>query len=233
MTENPVPNILSTLRSEQATSPALIWYGPGSERVELSGKVLDNWVAKTSNYLTEELDAEPGTIVQLDLPAHWKTLVWALAVWQSGCTLALSAVPRVDVRVTAENPEPQGAELVAAVALPALAMAWPGALPAGTSDYSAEVRSFADTWAGPLYRSEPAQPVAGDAGVLGFGLDAGEAPETGRQVVLLPAEAGTAGILAKALSVWAGGGAVVLTGDGVEPTERMLQAERVTARLEA
>ena len=57
----PAANLMSALRSGHSTSPRLTWYGPDSERVELSGRVLDNWVAKTSNLLQDELDAEPGT----------------------------------------------------------------------------------------------------------------------------------------------------------------------------
>ena len=48
--------------------PRLTWYGAGGERIELSGAVLANWVAKTTNLLVEEFDAGPGTRVVLDLP---------------------------------------------------------------------------------------------------------------------------------------------------------------------
>ena len=235
MTVNPVPSILNTLRTEQATSPALIWYGPDSERVELSGKVLDNWAAKTSNYLAEELDAEPGTTVELDLPVHWKTLVWALGAWQAGCPIALSATAGAPVRATAADTEPRAAgELVSAVALPALAMSWPDALPAGTGDYAAEVRAFADTWTGPDYRDEPADAIAGTAAEPGIPFsDLTGAATVDGQTVLAPAEAGTQRILGAALAVWARGGTLVLTGNGVEASERMLAAEKVTARLGA
>ncbi|MER2135110.1 MAG: TIGR03089 family protein [Arthrobacter sp.] len=235
MTVNPVPSILNTLRTEQATSPALIWYGPDSERVELSGKVLDNWAAKTSNYLAEELDAEPGTTVELDLPVHWKTLVWALGAWQAGCPVSLSAAAGAPVRATASDPQPRRAgELVAAVALPALAMSWPDALPGGTSDYAAEVRAFADTWTGPDYRDEPAEAVAGTAAEPGIEFSAlTEAATVEGHTVLAPAEAGTQRILGTALVVWARGGTLVLTGNGVAASERMLAAEKVTARLGA
>ena len=237
MTLNPVPRILNTLRTEQATSPALIWYGPDSERVELSGKVLDNWAAKTSNFLAEELDAEPGTTVELDLPAHWKTLVWALGAWRAGCPLALSADSGAQVRATADKPEPRSrGEIVAAVALPALAMSWPGGLPGGTSDYAAEVRSFADTWTGPVYDDEPALALAGSPGAEGTAFSAlpgVDRDAAGALVMLAPAEAGLARILGTALAVWSAGGTLVLTGAGVQATERMLAAERVTARLGA
>lgn len=235
MTENPVPSILSTLRTEQATSPALIWYGPEGERVELSGRVLDNWVAKTSNFLTEELDAEPGTTVELDLPVHWKSLVWALAAWQTGCTLSLSAGIPADVRATAAEVHPRfPGELVASVALPALAMAWPGDLPAGTIDYTAEVRSFADTYAGPE-ASGPDAALASAPGEDAVPFSAViRRPEDGApQILLAPAAAGMAKVLGAALGVWAAGGTLVLTGEGVEASEQTLAAEKVTARLGA
>ena len=55
----PASELMTSLRSGHATSPRLTWYGPDSERVELSGRVLDNWVAKTSNLLQDELDDRP------------------------------------------------------------------------------------------------------------------------------------------------------------------------------
>ena len=80
----PAIDLMTALRSGHSTSPRLTWYGPDAERVELSGRVLDNWVAKTSNLLQDELDAEPGMRLRLDLPAHWKSVIWALAAWQLG-----------------------------------------------------------------------------------------------------------------------------------------------------
>ena len=35
---------------------------------ELSGRVLENWVAKTANLLVEELDAAPGSTIALRAP---------------------------------------------------------------------------------------------------------------------------------------------------------------------
>src|SRR6187549_3516723 len=54
------------------------------ERVELSARVLANWVAKAANLLQDDLDLGPGAVVVLDLPPHWRTLYWALAVWSVG-----------------------------------------------------------------------------------------------------------------------------------------------------
>lgn len=80
---------LLTLLSRDGGQPRLTWYGADGERIELSGAVLVNWVTKTTNLLVEEFDAEPGTSVATDLPPHWRTLVWALAVWRAGAELRL------------------------------------------------------------------------------------------------------------------------------------------------
>ncbi len=80
------PRLFDALRTLDPTAPRLTWYGPDAERVELSGRVLENWVAKTANFLADELDAEPGTVVAVDVPVHWRSLVWLLATWAVGAT---------------------------------------------------------------------------------------------------------------------------------------------------
>lgn len=149
----PAANLMTTLRSGHSTSPRLTWYGPDSERVELSGRVLDNWVAKTSNLLQDELDAEPGKAIRLDLPAHWKSFVWALAAWQLGMEVVFDGTT-ADLLVTDTPDDGAGAgfEAVVAVPLAALAMRWPGDLPPGVVDYAAEVRSHGDVF---MAHSEP------------------------------------------------------------------------------
>lgn len=155
---NTPTQLLHALRSNNPTSPRLTWYGPDSERVEFSGRVLENWVAKTANYLVDELDAEPGTVIALDLPLHWRSLVWMLATWAVGATAvtadgagAFSA--GADIIATASpaavHSQLSGAKgdpLVVAVALPALQMRWMGELPPRTLDYSGDVRSHADVF---------------------------------------------------------------------------------------
>ena len=56
----------------------------GGERIELSARVLANWVAKAANLLQDDLAVGPGSVVVLDLPPHWRTLYWALAAWSVG-----------------------------------------------------------------------------------------------------------------------------------------------------
>ncbi|WAP51210.1 TIGR03089 family protein [Arthrobacter sp. ATA002] len=247
-----VPTILSTLRTRQATSPALIWYGPGPERIELSGKVLDNWVAKTSNLLVDELDAEPGIRLRLDLPAHWKTLVWALAAWQTGCTVLVGQTHRdaagaadasaaagggADVTVTASQEVLDTADgTVVAVAQGALELRWSGELPAAAVDYAAEVRSYADTYlageeAGPGFTALHSA-LGQDGLTLTYAQLAESAGGGTQQTLLIPAGKDLPDVLAASLRTWAAGGTVVLAAPEVEISERLLAAEKVTARLE-
>ena len=70
---------------EQLPDPArpfLTYYDDATgERVELSGVTTANWVAKTSNFLVDDLEAEPGTRIRLGLPSHWLRFVWVLSCW--------------------------------------------------------------------------------------------------------------------------------------------------------
>ena len=51
---------------DRPTSPLVTYYDLASgERVELSGVTTANWVAKTANFLIDELDAEVGTRVRV------------------------------------------------------------------------------------------------------------------------------------------------------------------------
>src|SRR5690606_15233983 len=127
-----VPALLRRLLTADAGIPRLTWYGPDGERVELSGRWLDNWVAKTANFLVDELDAGPGSRVVVALPGHWRTVTWLLATWSTGACAVVAppdpdagSLPVGDV-VVAADPAVLRAALDAkasavAVALPALA----------------------------------------------------------------------------------------------------------------
>ncbi|WP_336706417.1 TIGR03089 family protein [Oerskovia sp. USHLN155] len=151
---------LQRLITRDPGRPRLTWYGDDGERVELSGAVLHNWVNKTVNLLVEEFDAAPGTRVLLDLPPHWRAVVWALATWRTGATLVLPpttegsavvgqeqdrGVADVEVVVTSHPTSWTGtsAQLVA-VPLPALARRFDGDLPPGTIDAGSAVMTYGD-----------------------------------------------------------------------------------------
>lgn len=226
----PVTDLMATLRSGNSTAPRLTWYGPDSERVELSGRVLDNWVAKTSNLLQDELDAVPGMRLRLGLPAHWKSMVWALAAWQLGLQTVFDE-GAADYLATAD-PEAveENYDAVIAVALPALAMRWPGELAAGCLDYAAEVRSHGDVF---MPHAEP--DPAGCAIVAGDGrrhshkdlLDSFAVPHEEGVRLHVPAGNGLEEALSNALGAWQHDGSVVMTHPDVELTDKLLTAERI------
>ncbi|WP_109474209.1 TIGR03089 family protein [Ornithinimicrobium cavernae] len=143
---------LTDLVREDPTRPAITYYddSPGpthGERIEISRRVLDNWVAKAANALQEGLDVQRGSVVLLDLPSpHWRTCYWALAVWAVGATLTLDPHEGADVLVTTDpdSPTAEDADEVVAVTLAALAREYAGDLRSGVMDEAKEVSSFGD-----------------------------------------------------------------------------------------
>ncbi|EYR64760.1 hypothetical protein N866_05120 [Actinotalea ferrariae CF5-4] len=155
-----LPALLGALTRDPGR-PRLTWYGPEGERVELSGHVLDNWVTKSTNLLVEEFEVGPRSAVVLDLPPHWRAVVWAFAIWRSGaCVIPVTraaddAAPERPgaggglaadraVVVTDRPQEWSGARDVVAVALPALARRYDGDLPVGAMDASSAVMTYGD-----------------------------------------------------------------------------------------
>ncbi len=137
------------------------------ERVELSVKTFDNWVAKTANLLVDGLGAVPPARVALALPGHWQTAVWLFACWSAG----LTAVP------VGDGPIPGDADMVAAgsgrlaeatatgaevvgLSLHALGAPLPD-VPPGVTDYAVEVRAYGDRFAGRLDPAAPAVELDG------------------------------------------------------------------------
>jgi uncharacterized protein (TIGR03089 family) len=244
-------DLLRALQPEPGR-PRLTWYGPDGERVELSGAVLENWVAKTANLLVEELDAGPGTRVVLDLPPHWRAVPWALAVWRVGAVAVLpgSRPTEPDVVVTDRPAPPSGHEAVVGVALGALARRFDGELPSGAIDAAAAVMTYADVlgWA-PDVDPGAAALVLGDGRTvthrdLGTWAAGATASAPGARV-LVPAEVGrsrpdaVAHLLRVTWDALAAAGSVVLldptTSDEMSRDEarlaRLVAGERVTARI--
>jgi len=84
--------------------PFLTWYDDArGQRVELSFKTFDNWVAKVANLLVDEFGAAPGDRVAAVLVDHWQTAVVLAACWRAG------------VGVVAVEPGAGGAALAAAL----------------------------------------------------------------------------------------------------------------------
>jgi uncharacterized protein (TIGR03089 family) len=171
--------------------------------------------------------------VHLDLPPHWRALVWALATWRCGACVVVGDAADVDVVVTDRPADaPTGAQVVA-VALPALARSFGAPLPADAVDGSA-VLSYGDvvTWAPATDASSLALATPG-VSVVHAALLADPLPGTAR--VALPAD-DLATVLRTALATWAADGSVVLVEAGTASVlradharrERVLGPEQIT-----
>ncbi|WP_026550084.1 TIGR03089 family protein [Arthrobacter sp. Br18] len=255
MPQHPNPTEqLDFLRTVASSSPRLIWYGTDG-RVELSGRVFDNWVAKTANFLVDELDAGRGTRVALNLPTHWKTLVWAYASWQAGAVVVLPESPdspdsgdrNSDVVVTSSaRSAVESPRVLVPVALGALALRWPGDLPRGAVDYAAEVRSHGDVFmqesapepgsvlvevGGAVGEATTGEPVPRRLSFSDLSKGFGDGVGPG-SVALLESGSTVLRSLEAAASVWAAGGTLILVDPDVPVTDQLLTGERVTARLD-
>ncbi|GAA4637070.1 TIGR03089 family protein [Actinoallomurus vinaceus] len=135
--------------------PLVTFYDDATgERVELSVKTFDNWVAKTANLLVDGLGAVPSGRVVLALPGHWQTAVWLFACWSAGLTavpVGDGAIPG-DADIVAAGPSrlAEAADTAAdVVGLSLHALGAPLAdCPPGVTDYAVEVRAYGDRFPG-------------------------------------------------------------------------------------
>lgn len=232
-----LPKLLAHLGAgPAATAPRLTHYD-GPERIELSGRVLTNWVAKAANLLLEEADAEPGLKVRLDLPpAHWRAAYWALATWSVGGIVCLrGSGQRADVVVT-DSPESLGRDpgpVVVAVTLAALARTFDGPLAAAALDEAAILATYGD------HLDVPQEPQPDDVAVLAGGrsrtfADLVPAPGDRPERVLLLAPRDQDGALQTLLAAWSGdGSAVVVRAQPGSPASSPVVEGAVTERLVA
>lgn len=202
------------------------------ERVELSAKVLANWVAKAANLLQDEFEVGPGVAVALDLPAHWRTLYWAWATWSVGGCVSIGPAhdPHAGVLVTSRwdaGPAGESAPPLIVVTLPALARRSPAPLPEGALDEAADLASWPDTctpWEEPA-DDDPALWHRGER--TAYGQLVRDHP--GGRVHLV--DPPPLDLLRASVDVWAARGSLVLTRgrpDGATLAAREA-AERVTA----
>lgn len=224
--------VLAGMMRADAACPRITFYDdtPGAtagERIELSARVLSNWVNKAANALQEEWDVEPGSTVRLALPAHWRGLYWALAVWSVGGCAVLDDATDVDVTV-ADDPVALGAGRPGVlVTLAALARSATVPVPAGSLDEAAELSTYADqfTPTQPDPR-DPALHAGGEVTAYGSVVPRASWP-AGVRVHTTSADLQQ--LLRDALAAWALDGSVVLSrGPGPDVLPGRLQSEGVT-----
>jgi uncharacterized protein (TIGR03089 family) len=213
-----VPRLLHLLQAEP--QPRLTWVSRDGDRVELSGRVLVNWVAKTAGLLQDECDLQPDGVLRTALGPSWRAPVLWLAAWHLGARVTAhgpdgppdGADRDADVWVVPDGaPAPAGDAVVVVVAPATLATrSGDGRVASdGWVDYAAEVRQHPDSL-------PPGEPWTGAAA----------APRgAGGARVLLGHGAGPEELLA----VWADGGSVVwhdgLTADALD---RLAEQEHAT-----
>jgi uncharacterized protein (TIGR03089 family) len=170
--------------------------------------------------------------------------VWALAAWRCGAgVVAGSPAGGADVVVTHRPAEHRGAGQLVAVALPALARAFDGELPAGAVDAAGAVMTYGDVigWAPPTDPGAPAlrtgEDVVAHADLVTWALAGAPAGPRALVEVADDGPGAAVALLRAALGAWAADGSVVvlappvvaeLTRDAAR-RERLLAGERVTA----
>ncbi len=241
----PTPgDVLATMLRSDATRPRLTFYddAPGptrGERIELSAKVLGNWVNKAGNVLQDELDVGAGTLVVVAMPVHWRSVYWALAAWSVGALVVLpldsaaaaAAGCRADVLVT-DDPQLAGSTSGRGVlvSLPMLARSHPDA-PPDVFDEARELASFGDVldvW-DPPDAAAPALGTAADGEHTAYGnvvpeRDWGHSPRVHLSGTLEQ-------VLRDALAAWALDGSVVIVRDPECDQTARLASEAVTLDL--
>ena len=207
-------------RVDRPTSPLVTYYDLDTgERVELSGVTTANWVAKTANFLIDELDAEIGTRVRIGLPTHWLRVVWLLSAWQVG-----GVVVERDARVAVTGPDlaADEPERVASALLP-FGVRFPQP-PEGFWDIGAEVPGHPDIYLG-LSFPTPDDATVDLPDLIVTHADLVATPPDSRRLVLTEGDvARDAQLLVAACR---GGGSLVLCrGGGTDDVERVAVQEQ-------
>ena len=123
------------LRTDPGRPLVTAYDGETGERTELSVTTYANWVSKTANLFTEELDLVAGSTVLLDLPAHWLVPVFLGAAWTAGVSATTEADVPHDLHVCGPDLPVQPAAPVLACALLPFAVRFPEPLPGEVLDY--------------------------------------------------------------------------------------------------
>ena len=95
------PDLLASQIPSKADKdrPWLVWYGPGGERVELTGHVAAMWVCKAAGLLEEQ--TWPGSAVHVGGATHWRTVLWCAGAWWAGREVVLGRAGTVSRAVDA------------------------------------------------------------------------------------------------------------------------------------
>lgn len=234
--------VLEAMLRSDAARPRLTYYDDAAgERLDLSAKVLTNWVNKAANALQEHFDAGVGSRVHLDLPTHWRALYWALAAWSVGAEVTTNsgAAGRdadtfslgPDTILVTDRPAAaarfSGESVVVTLAM--LARGNPDT-PVGAMDEARELATFGDQFQG-WHTPEPDAPALADEAAdppirLGYASVVPQRDWPTRSRVLVTGTLPT--VLLDVLGTWAVDGSVVLTAADTELGAARSAAEGIT-----
>ncbi|MEZ0093466.1 TIGR03089 family protein [Streptacidiphilus sp. EB129] len=244
--ETPADLLRSALAADPAR-PLITYYDDATgERVELSVKTFDNWVAKTANLLQDDLAAGPDDRAALLLPAHWQTAIWLFACWSVGLTVYPGGDP-AEASLVVSGPDTLTDALACpgervALALRPLGGRFPE-LPAGFLDYAAEVPAQGDRFVpyAPVDPERPALVIDGEqlsgARTVSLAIEQAEALELGPgdRVLSTLSFDDWSGLGGGLLVPIAAGASVVLCRNSEKLDEALMEqriaAERVTRRI--
>ncbi|MEP7194563.1 MAG: TIGR03089 family protein [Actinomycetota bacterium] len=240
--QTPASVLAEILRSDPAR-PRVTFYedtaGPTrGERIELSGKVLANWISKAGNALQDEYDLGPGSVVRLALPPHWRALYWAVAVWSVGGTVDCVGGPAIELLIcddpagTAATSGPYEGDIVL-VTLAALARTHEGPVPARAMDEARELATYGDHFTAAATPSPDDLALITPRARMAYRSVVPQADWPANTRVSLAGD--LAQVLESTLAAWAVDGSVVLARDGLHAggglqPERLV-SERVTLNL--
>src|SRR5689334_24366219 len=154
MTPATFPAALAARLRTDPARPFVTFYDDATgERVELSATTWANWVAKTASLAQDELDAERGGLVLVDLPAHWLGAVWLGAAWSLGMAVTDDPTLASDADLVVCGPAGLASYAPEAERVPVLALSlrplggrFTEALPDGVTDYGAVVLAQPDAF---------------------------------------------------------------------------------------
>jgi uncharacterized protein (TIGR03089 family) len=162
--------LLAAALLRDPAGPLLTFYDDATgERTELSATSLANWVAKTANLLRDDVGTAPGDRVAVLLPAHWQAAAILLGAWTAAAVVGTDPDRAVVAFATGDRAaEAAGAGEVFALSLAPLGRGFADGPPAGARDYSVDVLTMADRWAGrPVPDAVPALDT--DSGTVSAG----------------------------------------------------------------
>lgn len=243
-----LPAALDELLRRDGARPFLTFYDESTgERAELSVATTANWVAKTANFVQDSLGGDDTTGLSISLPVHWSTVVWLLAGWSAGCIVSPEADgAAADIAVVGPDAAATGrheADEVVALSLRPLGGRFTEPLPAGITDYNAEVLAHDDRFV-PWRTPTPASPALVEGQrrwtqreLLTRGRQQADewGVAAGARMLLAP-DAAVSLTEAVLVALVRDGSLVLVTdsrGAAVDPTrlDRLAEAERVTDRL--